>query len=147
MVKQRPPSPAPSNNGEFQYGLHHLVQHNSNLRYQADRFDADDGGYVHSEPLTAYGSPAAGQYLGQQYVAGPYEGVYQDSSDVGLGIQFVSGPVVLEDKRISLRYSKADDCQDGYGAPIYYPNQHENYSSLPVAQQSVSPQGYPHQRA
>ena len=101
MVKQQPPSPAPSNNGELQYGLHHLVQHNSHLRYQADRYDAEDGRYVHSDPKrmdiltpelqTAYGSPAAGQYGGQQYVTGPYEGIYQDSNDVGLGIQFVSG--------------------------------------------------------
>lgn len=96
MVKQQPPSPAPSNNAELQYGLHHLVHHNSNLRYQAERYEADDGRYVHSEPQTAYGSPAAGQYPGQQYVAGPYEGVYQDSNDVGLGIQFVSGNAVLE---------------------------------------------------
>lgn len=89
MVKQGPPSPAPSNGGELQYGLHHLVQHNAATHYQPQQYPFEDAGYVQSGTNTSYGSPPSGHLMADQYGRVLYRGPYRESNDVGLGIQYV----------------------------------------------------------
>lgn len=89
VVKQRPPSPAPSNGGELQYGLHHLVQHNAAIHYQPQQYTFEEAGYAHSGTNASYGSPPSGHLMADQYGRVLYHGAYRESNDVGLGIQYV----------------------------------------------------------
>ena len=116
MVKQRPPSPAPSNGGELQYGLHHVVQHNAATHYHPQQYTFDESGYVQSGTNASYGSPAPGHLMADQYGRVLYRGAYRETNDVGLGIQYVSGitlRLALVDQRwidIMLRADSRAQC-------------------------------------
>ncbi|KAI9776417.1 MAG: hypothetical protein M1835_005522 [Candelina submexicana] len=127
MVKQRPPSPPPSNGGELQYGLHHLVEHNANTQYEPNQYDFNEGSQYNSGQYSSYNSPASmyadqrpadlvNGYMEQQYGGSNYLEGYHDPDDLGLRIQF-----------------------NGYPGPntTYYPEQPGNgYSALPADQQN-----------
>ncbi|KAA6410868.1 MAG: hypothetical protein FRX48_05178 [Lasallia pustulata] len=119
MVKQGPPSPAPSNGGELQYGLHHLVQHNAATHYQPQQYTFEDAGYVQSGTNTSYGSPPSGHLMADQYGRVLYRGPYRESNDVGLGIQY-----------------------SGYESPTYYQNNNSGYYGATPDRQNYQAQGY-----
>ena len=94
MNEQHPLSPAPSNEDELQYDLHHIARHNASTEYPQEPFAYGEGHPQHDQH-GQYGSPAAQNY---HYGGEGYQGLYNDGTQAGLGIHM-----------------------DDYGNPMFYP--------------------------
>lgn len=102
MVQQHPPTP-PSGNIELQYGLHHLINHNTGHHCHHDHREAQ---YLNRQGST-YGSPSpmmqevgsqqsSEHFQIQQFESGPY--LDPHGGEFGLGIQYVR-PRWIDTKR------------------------------------------------
>lgn len=85
------PSPTPSS--ELQYGLHHLVDHNTSPQYEWQ----DDSGYIYqSQPSSSYASPSLMPHSFSPPATHPYmhSPLMQSASygEDGLGIQYAQSP-------------------------------------------------------
>ena len=89
LVKQRLPSPPSSLNGDYQFGLNHIAQHNATVPHRPESFVYSEGSYVQPGQSTSYSSPASSHWLVDQYGREPYQSSYGDPEHVGLGINYV----------------------------------------------------------
>ena len=90
LVKQRLPSPPSSLNGDYQFALNHIAQHNANVPHGPESFAYSEGSYVQSGQSTTYGSPSSNHWLVDQYGRESYQSSYGDPEHVGLGVNYVS---------------------------------------------------------
>ena len=73
LAKQRLPSPPSSINGDYQYGLNEIVQHNNGIAQQRPAlYGFDEGAYISSDQSTPHDSPASNHWLADQYRRDPY---------------------------------------------------------------------------